>query len=71
MIKRDHMITAASWVIAWGGLFFLGWLLHKGASQPCPAGTRTIEGYQAGRYTHLCVSGEQPFDGIEQLEVKP
>lgn len=71
MIKSEHIIAGAAWVIAWGGLFFLGWLLHKGASQPCPAGTQTIEGYQAGRYTHLCVSGEQPFDGIEQLEVKP
>lgn len=71
MIKRDHIITVVAWIIAWGGLLFLGWILHTATSQPCPAGTRTIEGYQAGRYTHLCVSEAQPFDSIEQFEVKP
>lgn len=43
-------------------------LSFEAQRQPCPAGTRTIEGYQAGRYTHLCVSESMPLEG---LEVKP
>lgn len=68
MIKSEHIIAGAAWVIVWGGLFFLGWLLHEAESQPCPAGTRTIEGWHRGGYTHLCVSESTPLEG---LEVKP
>lgn len=67
-MKRDDVIGVGVLIAMWGGLFFLGWLLHTAKSQPCPVGTRTIEGWQAGRYTHLCVSESTPLEG---LEVKP
>lgn len=64
----------AKWIVnvlAFAFVLLLGWLLHVSGTQSCPKGTSTIEGWQGGRYTHLCVTGAQPFDGIEQLEVKP
>lgn len=70
--RRNEML--AKWivnVIAFAFILLLGWLLHKSQTPPCPKGTSTIEGWQGGRYTHLCVTGAQPFDGIEHLEVRP
>lgn len=70
--QRNDMI--AKWIVNIGMVVIIllcGWLLNKAHSPPCPKGTSTIEGWQGGRYTHLCVTGAQPFDGIEHLEVKP
>ena len=60
--------------MAWALIIFMlivAMLSYEAERRPCPTGSRSIEGWQGGRYTHLCVTGAQPFDGIEQLEVKP
>jgi len=46
-------------------------LSYQAERRPCPKGSRLIEGWHGGRYTHLCVTGAQPFDDIENLEMKP
>ncbi len=43
-------------------------LSFEAQRQPCPEGTRTIEGWHRGGYTHLCVSESTPLEG---MEVKP
>ena len=64
---KGHAAAAALIIF----ILIVAMLSYEAERRPCPTGSRSIEGWQGGRYTHLCVTGSQPFDGIEHLEVKP